>query len=280
VTGPARLALSNIAWAPEDEPAAAALLAARGVTAVEVAPTSRWPDPRRSTAAQRRAWRDWWGEQGIEIVAMQALLFGRDDLQLFGPAAGRRELLDYLAEVLAVGADLGARVAVFGAPKNRRLQGTPPAEAERIAVEFFRELAERALATGVLVGLEANPTGYGCDFITTSAEARALVQLVDRPGLVLHLDLGGMTLAGEDLPSAIGACSGMIRHVHVSEPGLAPLGTGATAHAAAAAALRQARYGGVLSVEMRRPPPGESDRLSALRRALDVLQSVYGADAA
>jgi hypothetical protein len=55
-----RLAVSNIAWSPDDDEAVAAVLRDRDVSLVEVAPTKRWPDPARATADDATTWRAEW----------------------------------------------------------------------------------------------------------------------------------------------------------------------------------------------------------------------------
>src|SRR5947209_7235161 len=80
-----RLAASNIAWEPRDDDAVGELLRERDVTGVEIAPTKRWEKPLEVSKSELHAYRREWEARGFEIVALQALLFGRPDLQLFAP---------------------------------------------------------------------------------------------------------------------------------------------------------------------------------------------------
>lgn len=249
------LAFSNIAWPPEQDDAVAAALRAEGVTGLEIAPTTLRPDPTMLSADECRTIRRRWQERGLPIVAAQSLLFGRPDLVLFETAAARAATLDYLKQIVTVCAQLGAESLVFGSPKNRRRGDLPLAEAQSIAVDFFRELAVAATDAGTCLVLEANPPEYGADYVTHAAEALALVRAVDRPGLRLHLDTACMTLAGDDLQS-LGDCGPWLRHFHVSEPNLAAVGpAGIVDLVPFAAALRRWRYDRWVSVEMRRPEP-------------------------
>src|SRR5207248_3429675 len=125
-----------------------------------------------------RDYRSAWEARGLPIVAMQALLFGRDDLLLFD-AESRPRLAQYLARIIDVGAALGARALVFGSPKNRRRGALAPETALDIAATFFREMAVRADAAGAFICVEPNPPSYGCDFITTTDEAVGLAERVD-----------------------------------------------------------------------------------------------------
>src|SRR5205807_620179 len=79
--GGMRLSISNIAWPLPEEAALAGRLRGFGATAVEVAPTCCWPQPLQATPAQLREYRAFWEGHGLPVVALQALLFGRPELQ-------------------------------------------------------------------------------------------------------------------------------------------------------------------------------------------------------
>jgi len=267
-----RLAVSNIAWEPHEDDAVAEVLRREGVAGVEIAPTKWRPTPYDATPEDIADFRRSWEARGLQIVSLQSLLFGRSDLQLFGSPGVRAALADYLRRVIDFGAALGARALVFGSPKNRLRGSLEVAEATTIAAEFFRALGEHASAQRVAFCIEANPPEYGCDFVTTTAEAVALCAIVDHPGIRINADLGGMTLAGEDAEAAIGAAKKFVAHVHASEPHLGELGAAAN-HAAAARALREIGYDGWVSVEMR---AAAHDNASAVERAVRIARAEYG----
>lgn len=274
-----RLAVSNIAWAPDDDPVAAAALAAAGVDAIEVAPTVRWPAPLDVSRGEAVAWRAWWQARGIDIVAMQSLLFGRPDLAVFGPPDVRAALVDYVGGLCRLAGWLGATRLVFGSPANRRPGGLPAAVRDEVAVEVFHAIGRRAHDEGVAVCIEANPRAYGCEWIEGVAEAAALVTAVDHPGFGLHLDAGGMLLHGDTIDDVarVLAAPGA-RHVHASDPSLAPLGEGDARsprwHADLAALLARRGYDGAVSLEMRRQ---DGDRAALLGASLARLTAWYGA---
>lgn len=274
-----RLAVSNIAWTPADHEVAAAALATAGVDAIEVAPTVRWPSPLEVTRDEAVAWRAWWQARGIDIVAMQSLLFGRPDLTVFGPPEVRAALVDYLGGICRLAAWLGATRLVFGSPANRRPGDLPAATRDAVAVEVFRAIGQRAHDEGVAVCIEANPRAYGCEWIQGVAEAAALVTAVDHPGFGLHLDAGGMLLHGDTLDEVTRVLTTPgVRHVHASDPSLAALGDGDARspgwHADLAARLARAGYDGTVSLEMRRQ---DGDRAALLGESLTRLTAWYGA---
>lgn len=265
------LAVSSIAWERSEDEAVATMLRAEGCRGVELAPT-KWRDrPTEASIEDAAAHRAWWEERGLRVVAFQALLFGRPDLQLFADAATRRDLLDYLRRVIDLAERFGARALVFGSPKNRARGDMPMDEAIEIAVPFFRAAGEHAAARDTTVCIEANPPSYGCDFVTTTADAVELCRLVDHHGFRVHGDLGGITITGEDPARAIRAAAPYLGHFHVSEPDLAEIGTRGADLASATTALHDVGYDGWLSIEMRSSGDQNVERL---RRAV---QAVTGA---
>lgn len=247
-----RLAVSNIAWRPDEDRAMARLLAAAGVDAVEVAPTRLWPRPLEVEGDAVDAYVQLWRDHGVEVVSMQALLFGRPDLQLFGDAADREVLFAYLCGIHRLAARMGARRLVFGSPGNRRIGARSAAEAEDIAAAFFARIGRDAAAVGVELCIEPNPPSYGCDFVTRAAEGLALVQRVGEAGFGLHLDAAGTALAGDDPAAAVRACAGHLRHFHVSAPQLGHVCRGgAIDYPGVVAALRASGYDQLVSIEMR-----------------------------
>src|SRR4051812_40106466 len=108
-----RLAVSTIAWEPDEDEAVATLLRNAGFGGIELAPTTRWATPLDATPAEVGAFHSWWESRGFKIVSMQSLLYGREDLQLFGTEAQRQSLIDYLGGMAQLAASLGAPVLVF-----------------------------------------------------------------------------------------------------------------------------------------------------------------------
>jgi sugar phosphate isomerase/epimerase len=269
-----RLAVSNIAWPAGLDRDAAPILAEHRAEGVEIAPTKVWPRPLEVPETEVQRYRESWERRDVQVVALQALLFGRPDLQVFAGAAARQQTLEYLKGMIDLAASLGARALVFGSPKNRHVGAMAPAEAKAIAVALFRALGDHAARREVVFCVEANPTAYGCDFITTTAEAADLVMRVGSEGFGLHIDTGGMTLSGED-PAEVLARPGLSwRHFHISEPNLDPIGRGRSDHRAIADALRRRRYEGWVSIEMKEPAP-EGAWVDALRNTLDFTRETY-----
>ncbi|WDZ82437.1 sugar phosphate isomerase/epimerase family protein [Micromonospora cathayae] len=266
-----KVAISNIAWQPADDEKVADLLRHAGVAGLEVAPTRIWPDLAAVSLDQAHTYGRSWARAGLPVVAAQSLLYGRPDLTLFGPE--QEEFVAYLCRVIDLCAAMGATALVFGSPRNRQRHGLPVEAADRIAVDVFGRLAERANAAGASLCLEANPAVYGADYLLRAAEAAALVVAVDSPGLRLHLDTACMALAGDDASACVHRFAPLLRHAHLSEPDLAAVGTPDRGHADFVAALRAVDYDRYLSVEMR---PAQGDRVAAVERAVRYAVALCG----
>ena len=251
------------------------MLVAHGAAGVEVAPARVCDRPWEAPAERVVAYRRFWEDRGLPIVAMQALLFGRPDLVLFGDAAARRLLREQLVAIINLAAGLGAQRLVFGSPKNRRRGSLGRLQAETIAVAFFRELGSVAADRGVWLCIEPNPVEYGCDFLVDSREVIEFVERVGQDGLGVHLDSGAMALTAESPPAIMATAGPRWQHFHASEPGLAVVGSGGVDHAAIATALRGCGYEGYVSVEMTQGPAGTSWR-ERLESALAVVNAAYG----
>jgi len=268
-----RLAVSNIAWDRSEDDRVAEILRREGVTGVEIAPTKWRDDPLRASAADVEGLRREWSDRGLRIVSLQSLLFGRPDLQLFGSDASRAAMLEHLERTIDLGSALGAHALVFGSPGNRKRGSLSLADATSIAVEFFQRLGAYAHERGTTVCLEANPVEYGCDFVTTTADAVELCNAVDQRGIGVNGDLGGIMMAGENPASALECAGSRLVHVHASEPRLAEL-SARDEHVVTGKALEKMRYGGWVSVEMR--AVGDGENVSAVERAVKIARVVYG----
>ncbi|MFC4157939.1 sugar phosphate isomerase/epimerase family protein [Chitinimonas lacunae] len=268
-----RLSISNIAWEREEDPQIAELLAEFSVDAIDVAPGKYFPAPTRASADEIARVRQWWEARGVEIVGMQALLFGTSGLNLFGPTEVQQAMLDHLSAVCRIGAGLGANRLVFGSPKNRDRSGLDDGTVLDIALPFLRRLGDIAGQHGVLVCLEPNPRHYGANFMVDSAETAKVVQAVAHPAIQMQLDTGALALNGETAAEVLPAYAGLIGHIHASEPDLLPLGDGNAEHMAVAALLRRHLPNHPVAIEML--ATRQESHLASIRRALRVADRAY-----
>lgn len=269
-----KLAVSNIAWASEEEHQVADALQRVGARHVEVAPTKVFSDPTATSAEERQRYSQFWSDRDISIVAFQSMLFGRPELSLFGSSAERAKMIEVLSKFIELAGMLGVKRLVFGSPKNRIVPGgMSAAEAEAIAVDAFTTLGAVATDNDTCFCIEPNPRAYDCNFVTTAAEGLDLVRKIAHPGFGLHLDAAGMTLAGDSVGDAVRAAEGELRHFHASAPYLGQLEDTDVDHSAAAVALNDIGYDGYVSIEMRPGEPGNA--VSTVTDAVALARRYY-----
>ena len=124
-----------------------------------------------------------------------------------------------------------------------------------------------------MLGLEANPAEYKCDFLTNEKDLVEFVREVESPYVRVHFDTGATALNREDISKAI-QTAGAFVHYHVSEPMLANIADGVVDHEAGFRTLKAIGYDGYVSIEMKR---GEGDDLANLSRAFEKVRKCMDA---
>ncbi len=268
-----KLAFSNIAWNDDEESAVANSLNRLGVSYVEIAPTKKWLDPTVASDDEIGEYLSFWSAHNLKIVAFQSMLYNRPDLKIFESEAIRQETLKHLKKFIELAEQMGAKVLVFGSPKNRQRGSMSKIEAARIATDFFTELGKHAKNHNVYFCIEPNPPAYGCDFITTAREGIDIVDLVNSEGFGLHLDMAGMVLAEDKIKESIREAEFRLKHFHISAPRLDEVrpGTGVP-YEQAAEALKQIGYQNYVSIEMR---PAKIGNLARVKRAVEFSKPVF-----
>lgn len=269
------LAVSSLAWEPAQDEIVRAALRRLDVKGIELAPLKYWPRAPEVPGSELRDYAARWTDAGIAIVALQAILFGRSDLQLFGSPAQQTAFVEHMIGIATICGELGASVIVFGAPKNR-LRGTlSDGDAVARATPLLTRIAAAASDRGCTLCVEPNPPRYGGDFVRTTTEAAELVRAVNHPGFGLHLDAGALVIAAET-DDEIVAAARMAAHFHVSEIDLAPIGSGTVDHRRIAALLDRGAYARWKSIEMRLPSTTDAGLLASIDRAVAVARESYG----
>ncbi len=268
-----KIAISNLAWSIAEDTSVAQILQALEIKGVEIAPTKIWKNPLQTSPDEINAYKTFWQRQGIQIVAMQSLLFGRPDLTLFREPEKRRETFDYLSSLIKLGNQLGAEILVFGSPKNRQRGSLTFSEAEAISLSFFSELGKVAKDYDVKFCLEPNPQVYECDFITNAQQGYELVTKINHQGLGLHLDAAGMTLSNEDIKLMLEKTIDKLCHFHISEINLEIITEGDVNHQLFGKSLARLNYSGWKSIEMR--AKNTVDDLVNITKALEIAIKYY-----
>ncbi len=270
-----KLAVSNIGWAAEHDQTILPKLKDVGVEAIEVAPGRIFDTPALANVDDARAIGAGFAQAGLPVASMQALLFGQPDLHMLGDAPATKAFQGYLGHVIALAGALGCGPMVFGSPKNR-LRGDMPFDAALDkAVQALTPIAQVAQDHGTVFCLEANARAYGCDFMTVLAEACRVARGVDHAGVGVVVDTGNMIMEDEPAEAVLDA-QDVLRHVHLSAPGLAPVMGHIDFITRVLGHLRDMGYNGSVTLEMRTPEgvePVETllRNATAVRNALDTI---------
>lgn len=241
-----KLAISNIAWIPENNNKIYELMNKYGFSGLEIAPTKNFPQNPYDNVNSAVVWaNDIKSEYGFSIPSMQSIWFGKSE-KIFGPAEERQVLIDYTKKAIDFASAIECRNLVFGCPKNRNI--TQQSDIE-IAFDFFKELGDYAYSKGTIIGMEANPKIYNTNFINNTQSAIELIKLVNSDGFKLNLDIGTMIYNNESLEELYENVN-LINHVHISEPYLAAI-ENRDFHKKIINILKSKNYDKFISIEMK-----------------------------
>ncbi len=269
-----QLAVSSIAWTNQEEKDVAKVFRKLSVKNVELAPTKLWGDPTKATDSEIADVLDFWESNGQDVVAFQSMLFGRENLKIFEDELTRQETANFLKDFIRLAGKMGVKVLVFGSPKNRQRGKVAYDQAFDIAKDFFGDLGDVARENNTCFCIEPNPIDYACDFVTNAQQGIELVKAVNNEGFGLHLDIAGMTLAGDDIAESIKNAAPVLRHFHASSPQLGQVeAAGGIDHETAAVALADINYKGFVSIEMRPAEAGQN--VERVEKAVMYIREVY-----
>lgn len=268
------IAISNIAWAGQEDAPFLDMLAEEGVAGLELAASLIWEEPVDALSTQRKQCRSSVESRGLRIIGLHALLFSHQELQLLDPGENNQRVRDYLKRTVDICADLGGSSLVLGGPRNRQRGNRPLHEANQRCASVLNDVGEYAKKNGCYIALEALPPPK-CDFITNLRECVEMVRLADTHGVRVHFDTGAADIAEtgtseEDLLSFIRLAA----HCHVNDFELLPPGTHTPlSHLRWARLLKAAGYRGWISIEMRSSVKNSS--MDAIQKALHFVRSHY-----
>lgn len=135
--------------------------------------------------------------QGLETPLYAVNLFLPGDLKVLGPEVKEQAVLAYVDSLLQRVSQTGARLIVWGSGASRRIpEGFDRKTANRQFVYMAKKMAAVAAKYQIVLALE-NLNASECNFITTVAEALAVVKEVDHPNLRLNADIYHMLKEGE-----------------------------------------------------------------------------------
>ncbi|WP_048648842.1 sugar phosphate isomerase/epimerase family protein [Nitratireductor soli] len=229
------------------------LAAALRYDGLEIAPFTLSPEPSRISAKERRHLRQVAADNGIAITGLHWLLTAPDGLSLTNDdAAVVARTRDHMLAMVELCADLGGNVLVHGSPEQRQMRHASSREAAReTAMAHLAAAGDAAAPAGLVYCIEPLAPQM-TDFITTVAEAVALVEAVGSPGLETMLDTYAAA-GGEAEPTDAllerWLPGGHIRHIHFNDRSKRVPGLGDDRFAKIADCLKRHRYDGGIAIE-------------------------------
>ncbi len=255
-----------------------ALAAECGYTGVEIAPFTISNYVTDVPAKRRAEIRRQAEKAGLEMVGLHWLLAKTQGFHLTSPEAEvRRKTVEYLGALTQFCADLGGKLLIFGSPKQRNvLPGVDRDDAMKYAVEVLqRSLASFQAADVTLAFEPLSPKTT--NFVSTAAEAVALVNKVDSPRCRLILDCNAMSTESTPIPELIRANRSWLVHFHANDPNQQGPGFGKLDFVPILAALGEIDFPGWISVEVFNYAPGRErlarESIEYMRKCLASISS-------
>jgi sugar phosphate isomerase/epimerase len=222
-----------------------------GYKGLEVAPFTLAPRITDVSAERRAELRRQAEDNGIRIIGLHWLLAKTEGLMITAPDSKvRQRTADYLVELARCCRDLGGELMVHGSPAQRRIPaGATRAQATEYAVDTFRRAAQGIGDAGVRLCLEPLAPAEA-DFINTCAEAVDILDRIDHPNFVLHLDVKAMSSEQVTIPELIRRHAARTGHFHANDANRRGPGFGDVDFVPIFRALNDSAYSGWVSVEV------------------------------
>jgi D-psicose/D-tagatose/L-ribulose 3-epimerase len=229
------------------------LAAELGYEGLEIAPFTLGEEAYRMGAEERARLRRACSEAGIAVSGLHWLLVAPAGLSITtADRAAWDRTVDVMRRLVSLCAELGGSYLVHGSPAQRRLDTEPdPAAAAARGETAWAAAAEEAEAAGVIYCIEPLAPALA-DFVTTVAEAAAIVERIGSPALKTMIDASAA--AGGEAESVAAVVerwmpSGLVRHIHFNDRNRRGPGQGGDAFAPILAALKRHDYRGWIGVE-------------------------------
>jgi sugar phosphate isomerase/epimerase len=246
-----RYAICNETFEGWDHARVCRVAADLGYTGLELAPFTLAPRVTDLSAKQLAHVRQQAETCGLQIIGLHWLLARTEGLQVTaGDPQVRQRTARYLVELGRCCQALGGHLLVFGSPAQRRVPaGATREQALEFAADTFRQALPALAEQGVQLCLEPLSPPEA-DFINTCAEACALLERVQQPNFMLHLDVKAMATDEAPAPELIRRHVGRMGHFHANDANKRGPGFGATDFVPIFQALKTSGYSGWVSVEV------------------------------
>lgn len=191
--------------------------------------------------------RDLLQQHGLQLGCSRGLTF-EADVSSDEPARVARGIA-MLEEGVTITAALGGKYfggILYGA--MAKYPGPLSAQGRRNATDAVKRMADFALKKGVTLGLEV-VNRYESNQLNTAVQALEMLDRIDAPNVVVHLDTYHMNIEEADFMQPVLACGKRLGYVHIGESNRGYLGSGTIDFAQFFHALAMIDYQGVITFE-------------------------------
>ena len=245
-----------------------------GYDLVEIAPFTVAKSVSDITAAERSRIRENAARAGIGIIGLHWVLVQTEGKYLTHPEASvRADTARYFVDLVDCCADLGGTRIIVGSPKQRNvMDGVTPEQAWTWATDVFRDAVRQAEDRGVVLCFEPLAPSE-TNFVNTAEEGRRFAAQFASPAMSIILDVKAMSSEAKPIPQIIAESAGQFAYFHANDVNLKGPGFGDVDFHPIAAALRDARYDGTVSVEVFKFEEGAETIATQSR---EYLRKVFG----
>jgi sugar phosphate isomerase/epimerase len=218
-----KFAVSNIALGEIGLDSGLPYVTELGFDGLELSLPLTWPNGVRQIGAEqitglrRRA-----ESSGLAVIGLHGLLDGALNGGLYRGEEAMNQAVETVIRASELCRDLGGRTLVLGGHRFRGDRDDSSAWAE--ILRFLEQVLPAIEDHGTMLCLE--PMGpASADFCQCAAECRLLVNYVDHPSFGIQLGSAALLETGDLGHAPYAAVRGRLEIFHITEPGLACLGT-------------------------------------------------------
>jgi sugar phosphate isomerase/epimerase len=212
-----KLSVSHLGWTTNNNEKTADILKLLKVKYIDIVLSKYFPNLESINRKKLICIKNYWKKHSINIYAMQSILFGYENLNIFQSKFQRKKLINLFKKIIFAAKTLGIKKITFGCPKNRFINNNK--FNEKVAINFFRDVS-LILAKNMTLCIEPIPTIYGNNFLTTTIEAADFVKKINKKNIKLQLDSSCIKINKENFADIITKYKNIVGHIHVSEKNL------------------------------------------------------------
>ena len=245
-----------------------------GYDVVEIAPFTITKHVTDLSPAKRTEIRDAAMRAGIGISGLHWVLVQTEGMYLTHPeAAVRARTSRYFVDLVDCCADVGGTRIVVGSPKQRNvMEGVSYQQAWDHATGVFKDAVKRAEDRNVVICFEPLAP-VETNFVNTAEEGRKFAAQFKSRAMSIILDVKAMSSEAKPVPQVIRESKGKFEYFHANDTNMKGPGFGDVDFVPIVAALRDAGYDGVVSVEVFKFEEGPE---AIATRSREYLRKVFG----